>query len=526
MAVLGSLFVAVNVLLRYVPIFTDEMNIKMQRARALLDDGRLITLFPQCGGTYALPVPWSWWPARLFDAALYQDLSNPIKLRYLGMAGAWIWLAIMVWSARRILRGAIGTSAIVLGLLSFAGLGTLPVLLAVNRPEQPLVIGVTLAVVGPLLLDGVARTPVRIGLLFTGLVLVLCAMYTFHPKGLLFLPVALVACRVFPSTWPRALACVLVAAFALDTWHFMAVKMQCPDSARVQAYLAAQMLRPSVAHPVAMFSKGLRNLRGSDQYLRGILFAPRAWFNHDHELAVGAAATSLNGGISLAVLSVVAYSAWAWLRMAATDLSRRTVSPRTLAAGGLAASLVALAFFQSGKPFYNAANMLPLLALMFVLVLPSSVVGARSRWTHVALGALFCLSCWSQLHLVRSLLPDDTVGARELTFPWGAAISLPLSDFPAANARTLAMAARCGISPTAASRHVLVDDMTYPALFRTREPFHALYVGQQLFGVDDLQRLLRDTHSDGAVTRCTSLPVSLRGISSEDGVVCCVPASH
>jgi hypothetical protein len=69
-----------------------------------------------------------------------------------------------------------------------------------------------------------------------------------------------------------------------------------------------------------------------------------------------------------------------------------------------------------------------------------------------------------------------------------------------------------------------VDDLTYPALSLTREPFHALYVGQEFFGVTDLERLLRDHRSDGIVARCASLPPSLRRTRSDDGVVCCVPA--
>jgi hypothetical protein len=522
--VLGACFAAVNILLPYVPIFTDEMSIKMQRARALLDGGRLITLFPQCGGSYSLPLPWSWWPARLFDAVLYQDLSNPIKLRYLGMIGAWIWLALMVWSARRILRGSIGTPAIVTGLFAFAGLGTLPVLLAVNRPEQPLIIGVTLAVVGPVLLAGVPRTPARTGLLFAGLVLVLCAIFTFHPKGLLFLPVVLVACRVFPSPWQRAAAVLLVGAFFVDTWYFMSVKLQCPDSSRVQTYLAAQMLQPSLTDPMTMLATGFRNLRGSEQYLSAILFAPRAWFNHGHELAVGPVATFINVGVRLSVLSAAVYFGFAWLRALWRDLSQRSLQPRTLAGGGLATSLVCLAFFQSAKPFYNAVNVVPLLALMVVLVLPEAPPSPRRLWPRLALGMLIGVSCWSQVHLVRSLLPNYMLGARELTFPNGTPIALSVDGFPAAHERTRATAALCGISPTAASVHVLVDDLTYPSLFLTREPFHSLYVGKDYFGVDDLEQLLRDHRSDGVVARCASLPASLRRTRSEDGVVCCVPA--
>ena len=44
------------------------------------------------------------------------------------------------------------------------------------------------------------------------------------------------------------------------------------------------------------------------------------------------------------------------------------------------------------------------------------------------------------------------------------------------NKKTLDLAAQCGLHRGPNTRHLVIDDLTYPAFWDTRRAFHALYI--------------------------------------------------
>src|SRR4249920_795340 len=107
MVALGPLLaVALPVLLVActVPIYSDEIVWKIMQARYFLDHGLVTNAFPQCGPSFLLPPPLTHLPARILDAALYQDLSHPLKLRVLGVLGAGALLALFYRTIRAVVR--------------------------------------------------------------------------------------------------------------------------------------------------------------------------------------------------------------------------------------------------------------------------------------------------------------------------------------------------------------------------------------------------------------------------------------
>ena len=56
----------------------------------MIDSGKLLYFFLPCSRGFLLDVPISWYPARLMDAALYADMTNPQILRY--------WAILIFWA--------------------------------------------------------------------------------------------------------------------------------------------------------------------------------------------------------------------------------------------------------------------------------------------------------------------------------------------------------------------------------------------------------------------------------------------
>ena len=69
-----------------VPIYTDELTFKIIHARIFLDQGKAISLFPQCNQNLTTTWPFYFAPIRWIDALLYSELGHPLKLRIIGIA--------------------------------------------------------------------------------------------------------------------------------------------------------------------------------------------------------------------------------------------------------------------------------------------------------------------------------------------------------------------------------------------------------------------------------------------------------
>jgi len=105
----------------FLPVYTDEFGSKWGSARAFLDDGKAQLLNISCRADPTVRWPPLWMPARWLDALMYEDLSQPTKLRAFGFVYAGIFLSalfLLVRRARLSLEGA--PTALVYGFaLSF-----------------------------------------------------------------------------------------------------------------------------------------------------------------------------------------------------------------------------------------------------------------------------------------------------------------------------------------------------------------------------------------------------------------------
>ena len=76
----------------YFPVYTDEIFWKLMIARLETDHGKLVYLFAQCSEGQWIDAPLTWYPAMSINSWLYEDASQPWRLRVYG------WFFFLVFS--------------------------------------------------------------------------------------------------------------------------------------------------------------------------------------------------------------------------------------------------------------------------------------------------------------------------------------------------------------------------------------------------------------------------------------------
>jgi hypothetical protein len=143
-------FAAMLVLGAALPLYTDEIGWRFQE-RAGFAPGLDTSLSDICGPNSLARPPLFMMPVRLFSAAANSWLDAPVFVRFEGVACALLWLALL-WRLVSLASATAGgvprqrhlpVRALILAPL---GMGILPLLLVMSRPEQPLILGTLAAI--------------------------------------------------------------------------------------------------------------------------------------------------------------------------------------------------------------------------------------------------------------------------------------------------------------------------------------------------------------------------------------------
>jgi len=140
-------------ILYFFPIYVDEIYWKLINSRFFLDRKEMMYFFPVCTKGFLLNTPISWYPARILDSLIYQDLSNIYKLRYISLTIFLFIILYLAWFVRKIKitnLPFLNSVGIVLAPFSF---GVLPFMLVMNRPEQLMVLLIILACTLPIIIN-------------------------------------------------------------------------------------------------------------------------------------------------------------------------------------------------------------------------------------------------------------------------------------------------------------------------------------------------------------------------------------
>lgn len=515
-----------------VPIYNDEVGWKIITTRFLLDGGTMISLFPRCDATFLTDPPWFMVPVRIAEAWTYADLSL-FQIRAMGVLSLGLWvavtLALLARIARPVLPG-VRLPAVILGVLGF---GALPFLLVINRPEQPLLIGLTLLLLVPLVLPG-TRGRWTDAAAMLGVLLVSAVLFASHPKSLVFMPLILVALFLTARAWwSRAAGTAGLTLLAAQTYAFWTHFNACPGDPAFHRFLAEQMvtLGELASDPLGTGREIVKNLINIPYYghaLKVPVGLPMPWLPPFPDIPRWLA-DAVTLAIRIILAGGVAIAAWAVLTRLRRSWRERRPDPRLLLSLACFLSLIALSGLQTVKHFYEIGLVGPLAVVATLVALPPPRRPFAARAGRAYAVALMVVSLVSQLVLWTAMLSrplDYYVAGGYL--PEQERISVSPYRYGAQAAKIRATARACQIDLDRRPRHLVTDDLTYPALVDSYLPFNIFYIERgsrwpeaRLSGAELLE-FLRAWRSEGLVVGCHMLPAELRGAAVRVGDFCCM----
>lgn len=509
------------------PVYSDEVVWRLSERAAI--DGFDKLSSDLCGpNTLAVP-PWFMLPVRHYSAWFNLRFAAPGWVRASGLIYALVQVALW-WRLVGQIGGERARSARAL-FFGLAGLGVMPLLLVLSRPEQPLLLCLTLAllIAGPGWRGGRAQAEEAVALRSLAIVVLGVIALSYHMKATVLMPAlgfAILTCgRGRGTLVVRLVAIAALGALTLAAAHYWVARFSCPDDPAMARNLASQNVSALLAHG------------------RGVLVAVAALFlntNFDRYVWILAPAVKPMGGWLPAVagpgaqlgwriglclvwgLASVAGIAAAWRGVKAARAERR-LAPDLAMALLLLALPLAWGMSQTAKNVYDAGFVLPIWTLGLLLALAHAAPG-RSALVRALARVLPLAAALSVAGLMLVYGPALwRAQAPRAELP-GQPISVPLRGYGATRTEALTVAAQCGIDPARRQPHaLLVDESSYFAFMGgTRPQFHLGVVGVWKGGITDPLAYLRSVGSDGAVLACRNLPPALRTRAHQLGQTCCL----
>ncbi|MDF8331636.1 hypothetical protein [Novosphingobium cyanobacteriorum] len=513
-----------------VPVYSDETGWRFQERAGI--DGFDILFSDLCGPNTIATAPWHMMTVRWFSAAANLTFASPFFIRLEGVLCALAWLVMVGLLLLRLepareRRLQLGTIAA--GLLS---LGTLPFLLVLSRPEQPLILTTAL-----ILLVTFWRPPSHTITPFSALakiapiVILTVIAQSYHMKGVLYAVIACTAilvCAQGPRTLlPRALGLAAVITVMLASAHYWTARLACPGNAAIAAMYAHENVASALAE-----GKGLGNavqtlLAGASPLNYVALTVPTgapmsSWLPPGHVPTLVTVVYRLGlplcwgAAIVAALLSLT-------MHIRANGL-RSLFEPRPLLALALLGCVAIWGASQLNRNVYEAGHVLPalVLATLLALTLPRA---ARGRWMARATVGVTIIGAASQLFLLAAFVPPLAAAAHTPGYVSGQPYSASIADYAPVRQDIHSAMVAAGIPQGRTLNRVMVDEVTYLALQDTRLPIHRLGVlSVWNGGLADPVGYLLSRGSDGIVIGCHLLPARLRQAAARSGPICALSA--
>jgi hypothetical protein len=509
------------------PVYADEVGWRLQERAGF--DGLDKLYSEQCGpNTLAVPV-WFMWPARWYSALFNGLFPDPFWLRVSGVGYALGWAAMLFVFIGRIARHDEQRWHLIAMASALMGMGALPMLLVWSRPEQPILLAFTGAIV--LAWRGEPRSTAGVAgrLLWIGLLGAIALSY--HFKALVLMPL-FVACLLLCDRQRKTLAlrlgaCAVLAVLAAQAARYWGGRLDCPGDAVMAAQHAQQSLALTLMHnhsgPLGMLWMLIANFMPTD-YI--VLAAPRPdpmsdWLapllvSRGQQTAwrvMMLASWILSFALALVCWGQAAHTAWRQ-----RVLTARLVLP-VMAFGTACVWCVG----QLVRNPYESPFVLPLLLLAIVLAIsaPTAPPRASLRWLSRALALGMVVS---QIGIAVAYGPSLVAAARQSGYVAGQPMSVSVVGYAGERTKILAAARLCGITPQSHPHNLLLDDATYFAFMRSPQPDHQISVLDPKWNgaVADPIAYLRQRQSSGVVVACRWLPAGLRARAHGLGGYCCL----
>jgi hypothetical protein len=512
------------------PVYTDEIGWRLQLRAAI--DGVDIMFNDICGpNTLARPA-WFMMPARWFSATANLALPNPFFVRAAGVVCAVLWVGLLLVLTGRVERDAHRRARMQIVLLSLMGTGLLPFLMVLSRPEQPVLLAITAAVVLALL-PLPRRRAAAWAWVKVGLILALAAIaMSYHLKGVLYSVVAAsciaVCARGRASMLPRVMGCIALLGLTLSSALYWVGRFRCPGDEKLAGMLAGENIAAVMAQGGSMGELLLQAIRGANPFNYVALAAPTAspmsnWLPPG--TFPGWVITVAGVLLILAWVTAFALTLRALARRFARTGWRGLAEPQILIGFAIFGCVLVWGASQLNKNVYEASHVLPLLLVAFALVwsLPDAQGENHSRAEAVLPRAFLAVALISQALVLGAGVGPLLRAAQMPGYPERQPFSVSIVGYDHIRqdiARAMAMS---GIPSDHPLQRLLIDDLTYLALQEHRLPLHRLGVLSTWNGsIDDPVAYLRSRDSDGVVVGCGYLPEHMRAAASRSGEVCAI----
>jgi hypothetical protein len=530
-AVLG-VFVAALLGGIFLPVYTDEIGWRLQERAGFEGVDKLFVEL--CGPNTVTHPPFWMMPARYYSALFNSLFADPFYVRVSGILYALVWTAMMLALVRRVAeaqRDRIALSTLAIGFLS---LGTMPLLLVISRPEQPIVLAFT----GAVLLtsaawkpDGADTSAATAWWRSLAILLLALVAMSYHVKGVATVPLFLVclACsaRGREALVPRLVVGAVLVAAGVWAAHYWVDRFACPDDPVLRADFlrntgAAAVSATGGSQIVPLIRKALGNV---SIFLFPGLPAPRAepgsaWLPYDRISAAHSFAWFL---ATVAVWAAALVAALYCLLLAGQRAWRERQVDR-VAAVSAALFATVLGWSAAGfVSFYEASFAVPMMVLGLVLALStwrgSERFAGGIRLAAAGLGLIGVIS----VALVATMYGPPLVAAsHERGYVKAQRLSVSAFGYPEVRREALAAARKCGIGDPAAADRLVIDDTTYFAFMRSHMPDHLYGLTNPVLSARDPIAYLRSIRSGGVVASCRALPAGLRARATRVGQICCL----
>jgi hypothetical protein len=513
-----------------VPVYTDEIGWRFQERAGI--DGVDKMYNDLCGVNTLAHPPWFMMPVRWFSALANQAFADPLFIRLEGLACALVWIALLWGLTARLENDATKRSQVRSLTFSLLGLGTLPFLLVMSRPEQPLIL--TLMLMIGLVFVRVPGLDSRILAWFKATTIVVLAVVavSFSMKGVVYAPVALcclaVSAKGRETLVPRLAGASALIALMLGAAHYWVGRFQCLGDAKMAASIGRENIASVIAghgqlrDVLLLLVSGLNPLnyvwlaapenQPMSNWIPDNLFPEPVFYAIASVLTLLWVATFI---VSLAFL----------VRFLRLERLRGLAEPRAILALAILACVLVWGASQVNRNPYEAAHVLPMLALFTVLclTLPAPWTSWPMRWLAGLVplavpGALLCEA--ALLGLTGGPL---LAAARTPGYLADQRFSVSIAGFGRVRQDIDRAMAVAGIPAGQRLKRLLLDDVTYLALQRHLLPFHRLGVLEVWNGsIDNPAQYLASRGSDGVVASCANLPLQLEIAASRSGGICAI----
>ncbi len=513
-----------------VPIYTDETGWRFQERAAF--DGVDSLFSDLCGPHTLAAAPWFMMPVRWFSALANSNLADPFFIRAEGVLCALIWLGLLFLVIRQLDKAKAAIRADLRSLcFALLGLGVLPFLLVLSRPEQPIIITMTLILLVTFAKDRLAHHRYMAWLKVIAIVALSVIALSYHLKGVLYVPVA-VAClavcaRGKATIPPRLVGIAVLGAFAAASAHYWTDRLRCSDDPILAAMYARENIAAIFAGQGNVWAKLSQIVGGANPLNYVVLAAPDStpmsnWIPagmFSPEISFLFAAV-----LSLLWATVLLFALWTLLCFLAAERSRAIAERRVPIAIMILGVTLVWGASQLNKNVYEASHILPMLILFVLLCLTLPGTSNRIRralaiTSRVALPLAFI----SQIIVLGVTIGPLMAKARTPGYVDAQPFSVSIAGYSGVRRDIETAMVASGMPTDRRLNRLLIDELTYLALQESYLPIHRLGVLSVWNGsIADPVAYLRSRGSDGVVLGCRFLPTNMRTIAARSGEICAI----